>query len=288
MTASYPSSLKTFTTHVNLNDTIDSSHVNALQDEVSAVESILGTTPSLSTTPNAGGTFNATATTFSTVGARLANIETGVVADSHTQYVKKAADTANIITPSAIGNKGLVIKAMAGQTANLTEWQAAGSSTAVTYIDSTGTLKGVSVSGSITIGTTVINLNGSTSALVGVTLTSPIINSPTINSATLNLSINTQTVTAYSFQASDLYSFVPLSNASAITVTIPSGLSATPGVQLNFAQYGAGQVTVVGASGVTVLSTGAAPSTPKTRVQYSLITLIQVATNSWLATGDLV
>jgi hypothetical protein len=287
MTASYPSSLKTFTTHVNLTETIDSSHVNALQDEVAAVESILGTTPSVSTTPSSGGTFNAITATFSTVGARLANIETGVVADSHTQYIKKTADTANIITPSAVGNKGLVIKAASGQTANLMEWQSS-AGTAVTYIDNTGALKGVSVSGSITIGTTTIALNGSSSALVGVTLTNPIINNPTINSATLALSINSVSTSTYTFLASDLYSFVPLTSASATTVTIPSGLSATVGVQLNLAQYGAGQVTISGASGVTVLSTAASPAAPKTRVQYSLITLIQVNANSWLATGDLV
>ena len=284
MTASYPSALKTFTTHVNLTEPIDSSHVNALQDEVSAVESILGTTPSLSTTPSSGGTFNATATTFSTVGARLANIETGVVADSHTQYVKKSADTANVIIPSAVGNKGLVIKAASGQTANLMEWQSS-AGTAVTYIDNTGTLKGASVTGNITIGTTVIALNSSATVFTGMTLTSPVINSPTINSATLTLSTNTQTGTTYSFVASDGYSFVMLSNAAAITATIPSNIL-TIGAQLNVAQYGAGQVTLVGGSGVTINSVGAVSSTPKTRVLYSIITLIQVNTNVWLATGD--
>lgn len=288
MTASYPSSLKTFTTHVNLTETIDSSHVNALQDEVAAVESILGTTPSVSTTPNSGGTFNATSTTFSTLSARIANVETGVVADSHTQYIKKTADTANIITPSAVGNKGLVIKAASGQTANLMEWQSS-AGTAVTYIDNTGTLKGLSVTGNITIGGTTIALNGSSTALLNVVLNTPTINSPTINSATLALSINTvSTGFPYSFIASDLYSFVPVSSASAVTVTIPSNLSVTTGVQLNLAQYGAGQVTVTGASGVTINSNAATPSQPKTRVQYSLITLIQVSANSWLATGDLV
>jgi hypothetical protein len=64
-----------------------------LQDEVIAIESILGVTPSLSTTPSAGGSFTATATTFTSVSARLANIETGIVADVHTQYVNKTNGT---------------------------------------------------------------------------------------------------------------------------------------------------------------------------------------------------
>jgi hypothetical protein len=59
------------------------------------------------------------------------------------------------------------------------------------------------------------------------------------------------------------------------------------GSLINLIQIGAGQVTVVGASGVTVLSTGATPATPKTRAQYSVMTLIKSGTDSWYATGDI-
>jgi hypothetical protein len=60
-----------------------------MQEEIVAIQSILGVTPSLSTAPNPTGTFISTATTFNTVAARLANIETGIVADVHTQYINK-------------------------------------------------------------------------------------------------------------------------------------------------------------------------------------------------------
>jgi hypothetical protein len=43
MAASYPSSLKSFTTKTNYVDLVDASHVNDLQDEVVAVETELGT-----------------------------------------------------------------------------------------------------------------------------------------------------------------------------------------------------------------------------------------------------
>jgi hypothetical protein len=89
MTASYPATIRSFTTKVDVRDIIYAADPNDLQDEVVAIQTILGVTPSLSTTPSASGTFNATATTFTSVSARLANIETGIVADTHTQYLKK-------------------------------------------------------------------------------------------------------------------------------------------------------------------------------------------------------
>ena len=93
MAATYPASVRSFTTKVDVTGIVYAAHPNDLQDEVIAIESILGVTPSLSTTPNAGGSFTATATTFNSVSARLANIETGIVADVHTQYVNKTNGT---------------------------------------------------------------------------------------------------------------------------------------------------------------------------------------------------
>ena len=89
MAATYPGSVRSFTTKVDVTGIVYAAHPNDLQEEVVAIESILGITPSLSTTPNAGGSFTATTTSLATVSARLANIETGIVADVHTQYVNK-------------------------------------------------------------------------------------------------------------------------------------------------------------------------------------------------------
>ena len=93
MAATYPGSVRSFTTKVDVTGIVYAAHPNDLQEEVVAIESILGITPSLSTTPNAGGSFTATTTSFATVSARLANIETGIVADVHTQYVNKTNGT---------------------------------------------------------------------------------------------------------------------------------------------------------------------------------------------------
>ena len=113
-----------------------------------------------------------------------------------------------------------------------------------------------------------------------------------VNGTTLvgSVGVNAQTGTTYTFVASDgLNTMVTLSNASAIAVTIPTNATtAFPvGTVLNFAQTGAGQVTVSGASGVTVTSNGATAASPKTRVQYSSGSAIQTSANNWLVIGDI-
>jgi hypothetical protein len=48
-------------------------------------------------------------------------------------------------------------------------------------------------------------------------------------------------------------------------------------------QGGAGQVTVSGASGVTINAT----MMLKTRTQYSVLSIIHLGSNSWVMTGDM-
>jgi len=78
---------------------------------------------------------------------------------------------------------------------------------------------------------------------------------------------------------------VTLSNAAAITLTIPTNASVAyaVGTKIDFAQIGAGQVTVAGAGGVTVNATPGL----KFRAQYSAATCIKTATDTWLLVGDL-
>jgi hypothetical protein len=101
---------------------------------------------------------------------------------------------------------------------------------------------------------------------------------------------NAQTGTTYTFALTDANgTFVTLSNAAAIAATIPTNAAvAFPvGTILNFAQTGAGQVTIAGSATVTVTSVGATAATPKTRVQYSAASAIQTSANNWLVIGDI-
>lgn len=149
--ATYPSQVATFPTHVNITEIIDASHPNNIQGEVVAIQVALGTNPATSTTPSPSGTFTATSTVYSDVKARLANIETGVVADSHSQYIRKTSDSSNVITAGTSATKGLIVKGASGQSANLQEWQTSGG-TVVTSIDSSGNLIGTA-SGNVPLST---------------------------------------------------------------------------------------------------------------------------------------
>jgi hypothetical protein len=101
--------------------------------------------------------------------------------------------------------------------------------------------------------------------------------------------VNAQTGTTYTFVLTDRDDLVTASNSSAQTYTIPlnSSVAFPTGSLVNLIQIGTGQVTVQGAGGVTVLSTGGTAASPKTRARYSVMTLIKAGTDTWYATGDI-
>ena len=102
--------------------------------------------------------------------------------------------------------------------------------------------------------------------------------------ATLNLTFNAQTGTTYTLVAGDLNKLVTLSNASAITLTVPNGIFTT-GQQINIQQIGAGQVTI--ASDGTSVLTSAVGTSPKLRVQYSAATIVCTSSNNFTVIGDI-
>jgi len=86
--------------------------------------------------------------------------------------------------------------------------------------------------------------------------------------------------------AGDLNDLVTLSNAGAITLTVPpSVFSANDAI--NIAQIGVGQVTLAQGSGVTINSTGATATAPKLRSRYSSASIICTASNVFLVVGDI-
>jgi hypothetical protein len=100
------------------------------------------------------------------------------------------------------------------------------------------------------------------------------------------LSFNAQTGTTYTLVAADLGKLVTLSNASAITLTLPPSIFAT-GNEIHIQQIGVGQVTLAQGAGVTITSTGATASAPKLRARYSAATIICTASNTFTVVGDL-
>lgn len=264
MAAAYPSSVKVFSTHVNITEVIDAGHPNTIQEEVVAIESTLGVTPSLSTTPSPSGTFNGTSTSYSTVSARLANIETGVVSDAHTQYIRKAGDTSNIITSGAPTTKALVLRGAAiGQSANLQEWQDSGSSV----------VANVSPTGAVTA-SSFVKSGGTSSQFL---MADGSVSTPSYTSFSVNTTAKTA---AYTLATGDYNTLVQMNGAFAFTVG--TGLSGAPvGTQIHLLALTTG--VTVSASGVTVNGTPGL----KLRAAYSSATLICLGTNNWVLIGDL-
>jgi hypothetical protein len=94
-------------------------------------------------------------------------------------------------------------------------------------------------------------------------------------------SINAQTGTSYTLLSGDLGKIIVLTNASAITLTVPSGLG--QGFHCTFIQGGAGIVTVE-TSSTTVNSFGSLLSTAG---QHAAASLIATAANVFTLSGNL-
>lgn len=102
------------------------------------------------------------------------------------------------------------------------------------------------------------------------------------------ISFNAQTGTTYTLVAGDLGKIVTLSNASAITLTVPPSVFAS-GNMINIQQIGAGQVTLAQGAGVTITSTGSGTlgNAPKLQKQFSAATIICTGSNTFTVIGGL-
>ena len=105
-----------------------------------------------------------------------------------------------------------------------------------------------------------------------------------VQSAIQVIPVNNQSL-SYTLVESDAGKIIIANGASANTITVPlnSSVAFAIGAQISIFQYGAGQSTVSGASGVTLVYT---PGN-KLRAQYSSATLIKIATNTWALFGDI-
>lgn len=92
--------------------------------------------------------------------------------------------------------------------------------------------------------------------------------------------------TNYTLVLGDGGTAVEMTNAAAITLTVPpdSSVAFPVGTIIEVAQLGAGPVTVTAGAGVILQS---ADGLVKTRAQYSAVSLRKRATDSWLLAGDL-
>ncbi len=93
--------------------------------------------------------------------------------------------------------------------------------------------------------------------------------------------VNAQTGTSYTLLSTDNGKIVTMSNAAAITLTVPSGLGA--GFSCLVIQLAAGKVTPT-ASGTTLVQR---QSYTKTAGQYAVMSLVAYAANTFAMSGDM-
>lgn len=97
---------------------------------------------------------------------------------------------------------------------------------------------------------------------------------------------NAQSGTTYTLALTDADGVVSISNAGAITVTVPAGVFAQ-GDRITVKQAGAGQITFAQGSGATIVSTGATAAAPKLRAQYAAATIICDSASAFTIVGDI-
>jgi hypothetical protein len=104
--------------------------------------------------------------------------------------------------------------------------------------------------------------------------------------ATAMIALNAQTGASYTAALSDDGKLVTMDNGAGNTFTIPPNGTVAFGIgtQINIMQLGNGQTTITPGAGVTIRSAG---SKLKTKEQYAVATCLKIASDTWVAVGNL-
>jgi hypothetical protein len=96
--------------------------------------------------------------------------------------------------------------------------------------------------------------------------------------------VRTQSGTSYTLVLGDAGDYIQTTSTTAVTITVPTQVSVTwaADTEIYFEQNNTGQITFVGASGVTINSS----ETLKTFARYSVVALKRVASDVWTLTGE--
>ena len=96
--------------------------------------------------------------------------------------------------------------------------------------------------------------------------------------------VRTQSGTTYTLVLGDAGDYIQTTSTTAVTITVPlqSSVAWVADTEIYFEQNNTGQITIAGASGVTVNSS----ETLKSFARYSVLALKRVASDVWTLTGE--
>jgi hypothetical protein len=108
-----------------------------------------------------------------------------------------------------------------------------------------------------------------------------------LNSIRREVAISSDKTTDYTLQLGDAGAFLEINKATAINVTVPpnSSVAFPIGTRIALRQKGAGQVTIVAGSGVTLQSY---QNALKTAGQHATAFIVKVGTDTWVVDGTVV
>ncbi len=106
----------------------------------------------------------------------------------------------------------------------------------------------------------------------------------TASAAASYSTVRTQSGTTYTLVLGDAGDYIQTTSTTAVTITVPlqSSVAWAADTEIYFEQNNTGQITIAGASGVTINSS----ETLKTAGRYSVIALKRVASDTWTLTGE--
>jgi hypothetical protein len=135
MPASYPTSVKTFTRKRDLLDIVLAADINQVYDEITSIETTLGTLPRVNTGWTSG-TFTTATLSWPTLRERIQNIELGLY-QAFTDRVKSSGGS--VILPDGTSTINLTLRSKLNQTADLFRAENSAASV-ITRINSSGQL----------------------------------------------------------------------------------------------------------------------------------------------------
>lgn len=218
-------------------------------------------------------------------GAEIYPVFTAIDANEANQLTATYANQGGIVylgDPSfaqlAIGTAGQVLKVNAGATAP--EWgQVGNTGIADDAVNGAKIATGAVAAGELATDAVetvkIKDANVTTAKLADASVTSAKLAAPTLTAKT----------DSFTLALVDANCTLQCNKATAMTVTVPTNsIDFADGTVITVVQYGAGQVTVAGASGVDVRSANGL----KLRTQYSAATLIKISDTEWILSGDTV